>query len=323
MVDAYTSTDPSTLGTSLVQTSYDTLVEWELRSQVLFRTLADKSPGHPAMPGSTIVMQLANYLAAQTAPLDEVTDVSAVAAPSTRSVPVTLREYGNAMVTTMKLRQVALTDIEPIVAHEIAINMADSMDGIVEPVLRGGTNYIRLNNAVVKSNLIGAGGTTLLTKPTDTFRTSLPRLAVTKLRGASVQPRSKTDFTVYLHPDQSHDLRGETGSGGWRTPQEYFNGTGIWTGSIGQYEGAVYVESPRIYNALDGEAGTTRVYRSFALGRQALAEASSIEPHLVMSPVTDRLLRFRGAGWYGLLGWARYREEALIRIETSSSVAPA
>lgn len=323
MVDAFTSTDPATLGTSLVQTAYDTLVEWDLRSEVQFRALADKSPGHVPMRGATIVMQLAGYLAAATSPLDEVTDVSAVAAPSTRSVSVTLREYGNAMVTSAKLRQVALADVEPIVAHEIAINLRDSLDGIVEPVLRGGTNYIRLNNAVVKSNLIGADGTTVATKTTDTFRSSLPRMAVTKFRAQSVEPKQGSDYTVFLHPDQSHDLRSETGAGGWRQPQEYFAGTGIWSGLIGGYEGAHYIETPRIYNALDGESGTTRVYRSFALGRQALAEASAIEPHLVLSPVTDHLMRFRGVGWYGLLGWARYREEALIRIETSSSVASA
>jgi len=33
------------------------------------------------------------------------------------------------------------------------------------------------------------------------------------------------------------------------------------------------------------------------------------------------LMRFRPMGWYGVLGFARYREEALYRIETGSSIA--
>ncbi|GAA0936178.1 N4-gp56 family major capsid protein [Actinocorallia libanotica] len=320
MVDAFTSTDPSTLGTSLVQTAYDRAIAWELWPDPLFRKLATKKPVAQAMPGETVVMQLADYLSPATTPLDEVTDVSAVASPTTRSVSVTLQEWGNAMVTTMLLRQVALADVDPIVAHQIAINMKDSLDGIIEPVLRGGSNFIRGNGGTLYSNLKGGGnGTVGAIAAGDTFKSTLPRFAVTKFRAQSVQPYG-SDFVVFLHPDQSHDLRSETGSGGWRQPQEYFNGTGIWNGQIGSYEGASYIESPRIYSATDG-ASSARVYRSFALGREALAEACAIEPGMRIGPVTDKLMRFRTAGWYGLCGWSRYREEALIRIETSSSVA--
>lgn len=322
MVDAFTSTDPSTLGTSLVQTAYDRAIDWELWPHPLFRKLATRKPVAQAMPGETVVMQLADYLSAATTPLSETVDVSAVASPTTRSVSVTLQEYGNAMVTTMKLRQVALADVDPIVAHQIAINLMDSLDGIIEPVLRGGSNVVRLNAGVLKSNFLAGsntGTTGAIAAATDTFKSSLPRFAVTKFRGASVQPYG-ADYVVYLHPDQSHDLRSETGSGGWRAPQEYFHGAGIWNGQIGSYEGASYIESPRIYSTTDGNS-SARVYRSFALGRDALAEACAVEPGLRIGPVTDKLNRFRTAGWYGLCGWARYREEALIRIETASSVA--
>lgn len=65
----------------------------------------------------------------------------------------------------------------------------------------------------------------------------------------------------------------------------------------------------------------TRVFRTLLCGKQALAEAVSQEPGVVIGPVTDKLLRFRPIGWYGVLGWNRYREEALYRIETGSSIA--
>jgi len=318
--DAFTSTDPSTLGTSLVQTAYDRAIAWELWPLPLFRKLATKKPVEQAMPGETVVMQLAGYLSPATSPLQETVDVSAVALPSTRSVSVTLQEWGNAVVTTMKLRQVALADVDPIVAKTIAKNMADSLDGIIEPVLRGGTNVIQVNNGAVKSNLItGGAGATSSVKTSDKFSSALPRLAKTKFEAQSVETYNG-DYVVFLHPDQSHDLRSETGSGGWRDPQMYFAGTGIWNGQIGRYEGCSYVESPRIYNAKDGDS-SARVYRAFALGREALAEACAVEPGIRIGPVTDKLMRFRTAGWYALCGWARYREEALIRIETSSTVA--
>jgi N4-gp56 family major capsid protein len=65
----------------------------------------------------------------------------------------------------------------------------------------------------------------------------------------------------------------------------------------------------------------TRVYTSILCGKQALAQAVAEEPHTVIGPVTDKLMRFRPVGWYGVLGFARYREEALYRIETGSSIA--
>jgi len=65
----------------------------------------------------------------------------------------------------------------------------------------------------------------------------------------------------------------------------------------------------------------TRVFSTLVCGKQALAEAVSQEPGVVIGPVTDRLMRFRPIGWYGVLGWNRYREDALYRIETGSSIA--
>jgi N4-gp56 family major capsid protein len=65
----------------------------------------------------------------------------------------------------------------------------------------------------------------------------------------------------------------------------------------------------------------TRVFDTILCGQQALAEAVAEEPHIVIGNVTDKLMRFRPMGWYGVLGFARYREEALFRIESGSSIA--
>jgi len=62
------------------------------------------------------------------------------------------------------------------------------------------------------------------------------------------------------------------------------------------------------------------VYRSYFAGQQALAEAVAEEPHTVIGPVTDKLMRFRPIGWYGVLGFAIYRQEALYRLESNSSI---
>ena len=65
----------------------------------------------------------------------------------------------------------------------------------------------------------------------------------------------------------------------------------------------------------------TRVFDTILCGQQALAEAVAEEPHIVIGNVTDKLMPFRPMGWYGVLGFALYREEALYRIESGSSIA--
>jgi hypothetical protein len=51
-----------------------------------------------------------------------------------------------------------------------------------------------------------------------------------------------------------------------------------------------------------------------------LAEAVAEEPHVIFGPVVDKLMRFRPFGWYGVLGWQRYRDASLVRIESTSSI---
>ena len=63
-----------------------------------------------------------------------------------------------------------------------------------------------------------------------------------------------------------------------------------------------------------------RVYNTYILGQQALAEAVWKEPGIEFGNVVDKLNRFRPVGWHGIINWSVYRQAALYRVETSSSV---
>ena len=344
MANAYTdSSNPgSSLGTSLVQTAYDRYVEFALRAVPLIRDVADKRPVQQAMPGSSVVFQIYTDLSPVTSALSETTDPDAVALGNTTTVSVALNEYGNASLATRKLELFSLSDVDPAIADIIAFNMADSLDTTVLKTLVGGPNAI----AEVGGNLVSTyGGTytngTTQSKitSTDTIKSRDIRMAVAKLRANKAVPRQGEYYWVGIHPEVSHDLRAETGSGGWRDDHKYSE-TGaseFWPGTIGTYEGAMFVESPRLFNTTDGTGSTgwtgtfgsssftygsggTRVFRTLVAGKQALAEAVAEEPHVIFGPIVDKLMRFRPIGWYGVLGWARYRDAALVRIESSSSI---
>jgi N4-gp56 family major capsid protein len=388
-------TDSSALA-GLVKTAYDRYVEFALRAQPLIRSVADKRPAQQAMPGSSVVFSIYNDLSPATATLTETTDPDAIALSDVTTVAVTLNEYGNASLVTRKLQLFSLSDVDPAVADIIAFNMADSLDKVALEVLRVGTNVIYSASSTARTS-------TATVTATDTITAANIRRAVAKLRANKAVPREGSLYWAGIHPEVSHDLRAETGAGGWNDMHKYAEtGTGqFWPGTIGTYEGAYFVETPRLYRGVDGadasalatttatvagtsggytlgvasssviatsaEAGdkiaatgiasgakivslvtsgstttitvdtantaavtsgatvtvtpVTAVYRTILAGKQALAEAVAQEPNVVIGPVTDRLMRFRPIGWYGVLGFSLYRQAALYRIESGSSIS--
>jgi N4-gp56 family major capsid protein len=295
----------------LVQKAYDRLLEFALRSEPLIRSVADKRPARQAIPGSTVVLQRYVDLTANTTALTETVDPDAVAMSTPTSVTITLNEYGNSVLVTRALELFSLADVDPAIANIIAFNLADSIDAVAMTTLRGGSNVIYSGSTATSTATVTAAAT---------LSSANVRKAVAKLRANKSVARKGSLYWAGIHPEVSHDLRAETGAGGWRLPHEYNSNENIWAGEIGAYEGAYFVESPRLYSATDG-ASSAKVYRTILAGQQAMAEAVAEEPHVVIGNVTDRLMRFRPMGWYGVLGFARYREEALYRIESGSSIA--
>jgi N4-gp56 family major capsid protein len=295
----------------LVQKAYDRLLEFALRSEPLIRSVADKRPARQAIPGSTVVLQRYVDLSVATTALTETTDPDAVAMSTPTSVTITLNEYGNSVLVTRALELFSLADVDPAIANIIAFNLADSIDSVAMTTLRQGTNVIYSGSTATSTATVTAAAT---------LSSANVRKAVAKLRANKSVARKGSMYWAGIHPEVSHDLRAETGAGGWRLPHEYNSNENIWAGEIGSYEGAYFVESSRLYSATDGSS-SAKVYRTILCGQQALAEAVAEEPHVVIGNVTDRLMRFRPMGWYGVLGFARYREEALYRIESGSSIA--
>lgn len=320
MANAYTDTSAMS---NAVQTAYDKTFEFALRSQPMFRAVADKRPVNTTAPGGSIVLERYQDLATATTALTEDTDPDAVAMGNPTPVTITLNEYGNPVLRTRKLFLYSLTDVDPAIANIIAYNMSDSVDVIVQTELRGGSNLIQKKAGTV-SYVTNATSSTVATTmaTTDTFSSAIARLAPVKLRTNKAVPRKGSLYYCAIHPEVSLDLRAETGAAAWRDPHNYSAAGNIWAGELGAYEGAFYVETPRAYNAVDAGTGdnTVRRFRTYYCGQQALAEAVADEFHIVAGPIVDKLARFRPLGWYGVAGWKRYREEALVRVETTSSV---
>lgn len=316
MANAYTDmTSGTSLGLNLVKTGYEKLVGFKLRSEPMFRRVADTRATSLTNPGETVVFNLYNELTPNTTNLSETVNPDSEAVPSTSTVTVTLNEMGQTVIPTLRLRTYTFSDIDPAVANLVARSQAESVDLRVRAVLDAGDNVARSD--------AGAPSTTqaLVDLTTgDTFKSAIPQTLVAKMRGDSViEKMGGNTFGAFIHPDVAYDFRRETGELGWRYPHNNVAPNNLWMEQVGVFGGVSYIESPRCKVAGDGAAAKD-VYRTYLFGSQCLAEVVAVEPHIIIGPVTDTMLRFRPLSWHGIAGWSIYRQEALWRIETVSSI---
>ena len=315
MANAYTDT---TAYANLLAAGYDRALEFQLRSMPIFRQLVDKHPVDVTNPGPTVTLSLIQEFASlATTPLTENVDPDAVNPPAPVRVTVTLNEYGNAEITSLKLRDLSFAAVDPAIANILGKNMVDTMDKLVQNVIDGGTHVIGKNggNVVTEAGSAFAEGSVA---STDVLDSKVCRDAVALLRRRNVHGRDGADqFIAIVHPDVAVDIMSDTG---WLNPHQYVDTSNIYQAEIGSYLGARYVQSPRCTVVADG-ASSTKVYRTYYLGAQAVVEATVEEPHIVVGPQVDKLRRSFPIGWYANAGWSIYRPEAIQVARTASSIA--
>lgn len=391
-----TGATDSTIG--LAQAAYDRMARFALRPELYFDNVADIKPTNQSMPGSSVTFPIVSDLPIASTPINESVDVTPQSV-SESNVVVTLAEYGNAVLTTAKLRGESYVEIDPIIANVIGYNAGVSMDEVARDVLKAGTNVSYSGLATSRATVAA----------TDVLKAADIRKAKARLRSQNV-PNFNGFYTAYIHPNVAYDFTSETGSAAWRDPHTYSQPGEIWAGELGAFEGFRFIETPRspVFNndgsgsnstvvtvsvtsgsttatytnttgidqvgvgdtitgtsitgtvtvvavsgpSLSGSTytwtltlsaaatatstsqagasiavGAANVFATICVGRQALAKAWSMvdgnteQPHVVPGPITDYLRRFVPWGWYWLGGYGRYREAAIQRIESGTSLA--
>ena len=297
-----------------VKTAFDQVAYFALRSQPLFEMIADVRSTAQSHNGSGVQFTFYADMAQATSALTENADVTAVALTDS-AVTVTLAEYGNAVITSAKVRGTSFLNVDADAANIVGYNMADSLDKIVSDVVNGGSNV----------TYVGQTSRGAITA-TDNYTAAEGRKAVAQLRGRNAPGWENGNYMAIIHPDVSYDLRGDTAVTDVIQYQLYQEGAPIRAGSIGTFNGIEYIENPRAGLIADGGASTVDVYQTLIVGRQFAAKAFSRaagfgpDPSIVVGPVTDTLRRFNPIGWYHLVGYGRFREECGQRVESSSSI---
>lgn len=313
MVNVFTDTTGATWDL-IVETAFDRMVEYGLRDVPQFFDVADKHPANQAMPGEVIVLTKHVDLPVATTPLSETVDPDAVGMVPPLRVSLTMAEYGNTSLHTLRLRELSFTNPPMEIAMLIGRNMVDSIDTVVRNVLDTGTNLMTLEGGILKTSGTAVNSITV----NDVLDANTAATAVTLLRRRKAVPRNGELYVGIIHPDVAYDLMREAGSNTWVSPHQYVDTAEIYRGEVGTFMGAKYIVTTR--GTIAANATPINVYTSYYLGQQALAQAESIAPHVVVGPQIDKLKRFYPLGWHALEAWAIYRQEALQLVKTSSTV---
>ena len=314
---AYTGTGDVSSDTA----AFQQLAYFAFRSQPMYEMIADVRSTAQTHNGASVQFNIYDNMAQATSALTEASDVTAVALGDS-TVVVTLAEYGNAVITTAKLRGTSFLNVDADAANIIGYNMVDSVDKLVSNVANAGTNVIYAQGSMGSRPTSRVG-----IADAATFGAQEGRQAVAELRTASAPGFENGNYIGLVHPDVSYDLREQTAVTDVIQYQIRQEGAAVRNGSIGVFGGIEWIENPRAPILDDaGATGTTNVYQTLVAGRQALAKAFSRapgfgeDPSVVFGPVTDTLRRFHPVGWYHLVGHAIFRQAALQRIESSSSI---
>lgn len=310
---------------SVIKTTYNLYAANALRPMLYFDMVATVDPSQLAMPGSVHTFTFLPDLSTATSALSETSDPTYANVTPT-AVTATLAEYGNAARSTRKFRGTTfLPAPDRAIAELIGWNAGESQDVLARNTLVAGSN-VTYGGSATSTTTVAAGSTLTGAKA---------RYVTAKLRGNKARPfggLGATDgYCGFIHPDVSVDLRAETGAGGWA---EAANNTDPavnrrWNGVIGRYEGIYWIETPTAAISADasngsGSTGTVDVYHTIVVGKEALAKTwamgSTGTPEFVDGPPLDALRRHHIFGWYWQGAYARYREAALYRIESSSSI---
>lgn len=306
--------------------AHQRIMYYALRPELFFDTIADVGSTDVTNRGASVNFYFTNDLPAATTPLTETSDVTP-ATVTDSTMTLTLQEFGNAVQTTALVRATSFLDVNPVMANVLGYNAGISVDTLAVSALAAGTQAIWSTGTAFAATGGEAADTALVAA--DNFNGNMVRYATARLRAQNVVPFADGLYRGFMHPDTAYDFKGSTGGTNWSDPHIYSSPEGIWNGTIGAFQGVRWIETPRAPITADA-AGTVDAYASFVVGRQALAKAFAMgpggggeygaQPMLVESPVIDLLRRFRGMGWKHLVRYGIFRQAAVMRLMSASSI---
>jgi hypothetical protein len=171
--------------------------------------------------------------------------------PTSEDLSIGFEEFSAAQAgRVIKLTDVAMMespfDLMSEAADRVARNAIATADKRVAEVLSAGAQV-----------MYAGGASSRATIPSNSALTgALVKLAVARLKAASVPTFSDGTYRAIVHPGSTYDLESDTAVGGWIDAQRYAGSQALFTGEVGRYAGVRFIESPAAvsFAAVNGPA---------------------------------------------------------------------
>jgi hypothetical protein len=327
-----------------VKATFDKVIRWRNRWEPMYRQFANVRPAAVAHPGGKITMFRTgkNGLSLATTPLSEYEDPDAKPLPGIEErLDLVLNEYGDATVTTARLKEYAWTSIDPMQIEYVRRSMRDTVDAVYMNAIYSATGGYAATGAGTGFKQLIAGAAGVVTGASvpgayaaagaESLGAGHIRRVVANFRNEGVIPFANGLYLGLITPDVSVALRETTDLAGWRYPHLEENANGnIWRGTVGIFEGVQFIESPQ-YKGLDKgtavDVTKPLVEQSPAeeaaanilfIGAEGLVEGVVREAGAVVTPQSDKFGRLFGMGWYGWFGCQVGAPEAGILLDVKN-----
>lgn len=321
---------------AVVRATFDKIIQWKLRWTPMYRNFANRRPVSVAYPGSKITMFRAGAtgLALATTPLNQYEDPDAKALPGLESTDLTMNEYGDATVTTLRIRKESWTQIDPLQAEYVARAMRDTVDAIYMNAIYASTGgFDGTGFLTYKGDASGAiSTTTAAAAGAQSLQAGHVRRVVGVFRNNGIAPYGDGFYLGLITPDISIALREATDVAAWRYPHlDGSANSNIWNGTVGVFEAVRFLESPQFQGLdqgtpvdpnvalVDQSPATTTAANILFIGNDGLVEGTVVEPGVHVTPQHDKFGRLFGIGYYGWFGTSVYDNKAGILLDVKNS----
>lgn len=238
-------------------------------------------------------------------------------------VDVSLAEYGDYVTITNIAATDSPVDLVVHATSRLVQKIARSVDYAYQGVIDNSTTHVIYGSAGdATTNRVNVDATDII-QVEDLFNAA-------RILDRNSAPRFGQDFIAIMHPDVAYDLKTATGTNDWVSVNAYTdNVEKIFAGELGRIGGVRVIETPSIQfyaNASNGAgaAGDVDVYPTYIIGVDAFGHVTSGGMQTFIewfgsAGSTDPLHQRMTVGAKMRIGFALLREEALVRLETSSS----
>lgn len=281
----------------LYKTKLDSDVRTASMNMTQFRSLSRPVANFGKNKGQLVEIEKYGKLSKTSTAINELRSLP-VEKPSINFVQVSINEYGKGTTWTKKAEMVSEYAVDEELKELIAINMAESMDGIAGAAYTASDVFYTPTSAT--AGTLDKDGTVTATSAAALTSAHI-RDIVKNMKNDNVPKWDGSNYLAVLHVFTMERLFEDTASGGVMDLKKYDQPEDLIRGEIGQYFGCRFVEENNVFTGTIG--GSAVAGDGVFLGFDPVVEALADPEHTEME--SHDFGRFNAIAWTALTGFKK------------------